>query len=120
MKLVYGIRDNVFFAAVDAAASEVWAKKKPSMADDWKWEAADACAFAQANVQGILELPLFNLAMSMGGAETALLRSALAMVDDVECAVTDINKVRMEVRMSGREENALKQWVDFALQWGQE
>ena len=42
------------------------------------------------------------------------------MVDDVECAVTDINKVRMEVRMSGREENALKQWVDFALQWGQE
>lgn len=120
MRFVYGLRNGVFFAAVDAEASEVWKKKTPSMDKEWRQAVEDSYIFMRVNAKGILEQPLVNLAMSMGGAEMALVRSALSLADDVECSLTDVNKVEVEVRMSAREVNALEQMVDFALQWEQE
>lgn len=109
----YGMKDGVFFFAIDQDAKNVWEKKKNSLADEWASEAKGTYMFTLMNIQDALKQPMVNLMMSMGGKEAALIRKVMSQFDYVECTVPDMNKCTLDIVMTNQNENALKQL--FAL-----
>lgn len=107
----YGMKDGVFFSTMDPDAKNIWEKKKNSLADEWASKAKGTYMFTLINVQDILKQPIVNLMMSMGGQEAALMRMVASQFDYVECTLPEMNKWTLDIVLTNRDENALKQLI---------
>ncbi len=113
MSAYYGMQDGVLYLTTDESAVKNVFKKVDNPMSDAKWAAAlkSSYGFMVLNIKDALNLPVVNLAMSTGGQEAALIRTALVMFDYVEFSASDLNKMEMNIAMVNRDENALKQLI---------
>lgn len=118
INVYYGMKDGVLYFTTDKAVAANACKKADHAMNGAKWASTlkSSYGFMVLNIKDALNLPIVNMAMSMGGEEAALLRMVFTQFDYIEFSVPEMNKMTMNILMTNQNENSLKQLVALGEQ----
>ncbi|MDR0892134.1 MAG: DUF4836 family protein [Mediterranea sp.] len=118
LNLYLGVKDNVLYVTNDENVNKAPEQTVTPSVEEAPYapEMKGRTGFVGLNVKAIFDLPMVKMAMANGGSEAKMYADLASKVSFLSVS-SDSEKSEIELSLTDKDTNALKQIVDFAKQF---